>query len=164
VNIGAATIAPATRNLQLVPRTRQEVRASIEQMAPEIRKEVSTTWLELLENSAEIDPWIHGFTLVHKNSGAAVGLCAFKGPPDAAGMVEIAYAIVPEHQGKGYATEAAAALVGYAFGSDQVQVVRAHTLPLVNASTRVLAKCGFQKLGEAIDPDDGLVWRWERLA
>jgi RimJ/RimL family protein N-acetyltransferase len=150
-----------TKNLELAPRTRTEVRASIDQMAPEIRKEVSATWLELLENSAEIDPWIHGFTLIHKSSGAAVGMCAFKGPPDAAGMVEIAYAVVPEHQGKGYATEAAAALVRYAFCSDHVRVVRAHTLPVPNASGRVLTKCGFQKVGEAIDPDDGLVWRWE---
>jgi [ribosomal protein S5]-alanine N-acetyltransferase len=150
-----------TKNLELVPRTREEVRASIDQMAPETRKEVSATWLELVENSGEIDPWIHGFTLIHKDSGAAVGMCAFKGPPDAAGMVEIAYAVVPEHQGKGYATEAAAALVRYAFGSDHVRVVRAHTLPVPNASGRVLTKCGFQKIGEAIDPDDGLVWRWE---
>jgi len=150
-----------TKNLQLVPRTREEVRAFIEHMPPEIRKEVSATWLEMLENSGEIDPWIHGFTLIHKNSGTSVGSCGFKGPPDAAGMVEIAYAIDPEYQGKGYATEAAAALVGYAFASDLVHVVRAHTLPVVNASTRVLTKCSFQKIGEAIDPDDGLVWRWE---
>jgi RimJ/RimL family protein N-acetyltransferase len=150
-----------TKNLELAPRTRDEVRASIDQMTPETRKNVSATWLELLDNSGEVDPWIHGFTLIHRNSGAAVGMCAFKGPPDAAGMVEIAYAVVPEHQGKGYATEAAAALVRYAFGSDHVRVVRAHTLPVPNASGRVLTKCGFQKIGEAIDPDDGLVWRWE---
>jgi ribosomal-protein-alanine N-acetyltransferase len=150
-----------TKNLELVPRTRDEVRAFIDHMPPEIRKEVSPTWLAMLESSGEIDPWIHGFTLVHKNSGTAVGSCGFKGPPDEPGMVEIAYAIDPEHQGKGYATEAAAALVSYALGSDQVHLVRAHTLPVHNASTRVLTKCGFQRVGEAIDPDDGLVWRWE---
>jgi [ribosomal protein S5]-alanine N-acetyltransferase len=153
-----------TQHLRLVPRTRDEVRADIEHMPPEMRKEVSAAWLAQLEASAEIDPWIHGFTLIHENSGTAVGSCGFKGPPDAHGMVEIAYGIAPEHQGKGYATEAAAALVSYAFGSDAVRVVRAHTLPLPNASTRVLTKCGFQKIGEVIDADDGLVWRWERLA
>ena len=150
-----------TKHLQLVPRTRDEVRSFIDHMPPEMRKEVSPTWLAMLEASAEIDPWIHGFTLVHSNSGTAVGSCGFKGHPDADGMVEISYAIEPEHQGKGYATEAAAALVAYAFGSDAVHFVRAHTLPVPNASTRVLTKCGFQRIGEAIDPDDGLVWRWE---
>ena len=153
-----------TPHLQLVPRSRDEVRADIEHMPPEMRKEVSPTWLAMLEQSAEIDPWIHGFTLIHQNSGTPVGSCGFKGPPDAAGMVEIAYAVHPEHQGKGYATEAAAALTSYALSSDQVRVVRAHTLPVNNASTRVLTKCGFQKIGEAIDPDDGLVWRWEHRA
>jgi [ribosomal protein S5]-alanine N-acetyltransferase len=130
-------------------------------MPPEMRKELSAAWLSMLEASSEIDPWVHGFTLIHESSGTAVGSCGFKGPPDAEGMVEIAYAIAPEHQGKGYATEAAAALVTYAFGSDAVRLVRAHTLPMPNASTRVLTKCGFQKVGEVIDPDDGLVWRWE---
>jgi len=31
-----------------------------------------------------------------------------------------------------------------------------------NASQRVLAKCGFQYVGEITDPEDGLVWRFER--
>jgi RimJ/RimL family protein N-acetyltransferase len=78
------------------------------------------------------------------------------------GAVEIAYGIVPGYQGRGYATEAAAALVTFAFGSGCVRLVRAHTLPTPNASTRVLMKCGFERAGEVMDPDDGVVWRWER--
>ena len=64
----------------------------------------------------------------------------------------------------GYATEAAQSLTEYAFSSGKVRVVRAHTLPEPNASTRVLTKCGFRRIGEVIDPEDGLVWRWERDA
>ena len=78
------------------------------------------------------------------------------------GVVEIAYGIDPDHQGRGYATEAAAALVEFALATDTVRLVRAHTLPESNASTRVLTKCGFEHIGEHIDPEDGLVWRWER--
>ena len=63
-------------------------------------------------------------------------------------MVEIAYGIVPVFQGHGYATEAAQAAVAFAFGSGQVRHVRAHTFPTLNASTRVLAKCGFTRSGE----------------
>ena len=77
-------------------------------------------------------------------------------------MVEIAYGIVPGFQGRGYATQAALALVGFAFRTGRVRLVRAHTLPVPNASTRVLAKCGFKRTGEVVDPEDGLVWRWER--
>jgi len=151
-----------TKNLRLVPQTREDVRAYIAQMPPHEKAEVSPLWLALLENSSFCDPWIHGFALVHQSSGAVVGRCGFKGPPAADRVVEIAYGVLPEHQGKGYATEAAAALVSYALSHEQVRTVRAHTLPEPNASTRVLAKCGFQRVGEVIDPEDGLVWRWER--
>jgi RimJ/RimL family protein N-acetyltransferase len=76
--------------------------------------------------------------------------------------VEISYGIDPDHRGKGYATEAAEALVSYALGDPRVRVVRAHTSPEANASTRVLTKCGLRHLGEVTDPEDGLVWRWEK--
>jgi len=69
---------------------------------------------------------------------------------------------VPDYQGKGYATEAAQALVDYGFSDSRVRVVIAHTLPESNASGRVLTKCGFKHIGEVIDPEDGLVWRWEK--
>jgi len=72
------------------------------------------------------------------------------------------YGVTPDQQGKGYATEAAEALVSYAFGRDQVRLVRAHTFAAANVSARVLTKCGFKAVGEVIDPEDGLVWRWER--
>ena len=150
-----------TKNLRLVPQTREDVRTQIEQMQPHEKAELSAAWLALLDGSTSADPWIHGFMLVHRISGGVIGRCGFKGPPEADGVVEIAYGVAPEHQGKGYATEAAAALVSYAFSNGQVRVVRAHTLPESNASTRVLTKCGFRRIGEVIEPDDGLVWRWE---
>lgn len=150
------------KTLNLVQQTREGIRAYIEQLPPEGKAEVSPVWLALLDNSSATDPWIHGFTMVHRDNGSVIGQCGFKGPPDAEGMVEIAYGVAPEHQGQGYATEAAAALVDFAFSHQQVRVVRAHTLPEPNASTRVLTKCGFRKIGDVMDPEDGLVWRWEK--
>jgi RimJ/RimL family protein N-acetyltransferase len=76
-------------------------------------------------------------------------------------MVEIAYDVAPDQERNGYATEAARALVAYAFSIAQVALVRAHTLPASNASIRVLSKCGFQFVGEVNDPEDGLVRRFE---
>jgi RimJ/RimL family protein N-acetyltransferase len=151
-----------TKNLRLIPQTREDARAYIDQMQPHERAAVSAAWLALLEGSGPADPWIHGFTMMHPDSGCIVGRCGFKGPPDADGVVEISYGVHPEQEGKGYATEAAGALVAYAFSHAQVRVVRAHTLPESNASTRVLTKCGFRRVGEVIEPEDGLVWRWER--
>jgi hypothetical protein len=40
--------------------------------------------------------------------------------------------------------------------------VCAHTLPDGIASQRALLKAGFQRTGEVVDPEDGLVWRFER--
>ena len=149
-----------TKTLILNPLTREETLAMVEAMSPENRAEVSEEWLAALRASASIDPWRHGFSMVHQATGHTVGQCGFKGPP-ADGVVEIAYAVDPEHQSNGYATEAAEALTKFAFAQN-VAIVRAHTLPAANASTRVLTKCGFRHLGEVIDPEDGLVWRWEK--
>lgn len=151
-----------TPRLRLILRTRDETRAEIAQMQPDEKAAVSPAWLAQLEASSAADPWVHGFLLVDRVNGHAVGRCGFKSPPGTDGVVEIAYGIAPEHQRKGYATEAATALTNYAFTYPQVRVVRAHTLPEINASTRVLTKCGFRRVGEVIDPEDGLVWRWEK--
>jgi RimJ/RimL family protein N-acetyltransferase len=123
---------------------------------------VSADWLARLGALTSADPWTLGFSLVHRDSETVIGSVGFKGPPTTDGVVEIAYGVNLEHQGKGYATEAAQALTTYAFSSGQVRLVRAHTLPEPNASTRVLTKCGFRRVGEVIDPEDGLVWRWEK--
>jgi len=124
---------------------------------------VSPQWIAALRKASEPDPWRHGFFVVHRagRRRLVIGSAGFKGPPDADGIVEIAYGIVPAYAGRGYATEAAAALVTYAFDHGARQL-RAHTLPLPNASTHVLLKCGFQNVGSVVDPDDGPVWRWER--
>src|ERR1044072_5590128 len=94
-------------------------------------------------------------------SGLVIGTAGFVGPPDSAGSVEIAYGIVPDYEGRGYATEAAAALVAFARSDTRVRALCAHTLPARNASTRVLEKCGFRLTGEMHHPTDGLIWRWE---
>jgi RimJ/RimL family protein N-acetyltransferase len=124
--------------------------------------DVSPAWLARLRTSSVPDAWVHGFAVVHREDRLVIGSAAFKGPPDEKGEVEIAYGIVPDYEGRGYATEAAAALAAFAFKSEDVKRVRAHTLPTPNASTRVLTKCGFKHTGEIVDPEDGLVWRWER--
>jgi RimJ/RimL family protein N-acetyltransferase len=148
--------------LKLVPKTKQEVLAMIEAMSPAEKAQLSADWLAMLHASTSTDPWTHGFSMVLPNGDTLVGTAGFKGPPTRDGVVEIAYGVSPDQQGKGYATEAAAALTAYAFASGKVRVVRAHTLPESNASGRVLTKCGFRRIGEVIDPEDGLVWRWEK--
>jgi len=128
--------------------------------------EVSPDWLAgLRAATGDEDPWQFGFAIIDRASSSVVGSASLGGPPDAEGMVELSYGVAPGYQGRGYATEVAAALVAHAFGSGRgVRLVRAHTRPEPNASTRVLTKCGFRRIGEVVVPEDGLVWRWEREA
>ena len=153
-----------TRRLELDLASVEETLEQIEAMSPEDKVHLSEQWLQRVREATSPDPWVHGFRMHARQDGRAIGDCGFKGPPDSDGAVEIAYHVYPDHESRGYATEAAAALTSYAFTRPDVKVVRAHTLPESNASTRVLTKCGFEKLGEVIDPDDGLVWRWEKHA
>jgi len=147
--------------LKLILRTQEEISAAIETMDDSDRAQLSADWLARLHASTSPDPWVHGFAIVHLDTGATVGQCGFKGPPDTDGVVEIAYGVSSDQESKGYATEAARALVAFAFSFEQINLVRAHTLPASNASKRVLVKCGFQYVGEITDPEDGLVWRFE---
>jgi ribosomal-protein-alanine N-acetyltransferase len=150
-----------TETLDLVPKTAEEVQASLEAMDEDQKAQLSADWLARFRAATSADPWVHGFSAVLRHGGEVIGTGGFKGPP-ADGTVEIAYGVVADQQSKGYGTEIAAALVAYAFTFSEVDLVRAHTLPDSIASQRILLKCGFERICGLIDPEDGLVWRFER--
>ena len=103
------------------------------------------------------DRW--GSYVVHLD-GRPIGIGAFKAAPDAAGEVEIAYMTFPAFEGQGHATGTIAALVDIAEAAGARPI--AHTLPEENASNRALRRNGFAFAGEVEDPEDGLIWRWEK--
>lgn len=152
-----------TDRLTIALRAPEEVRADIEALDEATRQLMSSGWLRQIAAATSSDPWLHGFRLTERSTGVLVGTAGFKAPPDGDGMVEIAYRIEPGHESRGYATEAAKALIDFAFASSEVKRVRAHTLPEPNASTRVLTKCGLAFIGPVNDPEDGLIWRWEKI-
>jgi RimJ/RimL family protein N-acetyltransferase len=161
LQVSTVVVIPSAR-LDLVLRTPAEIIAFVEAMPPADRAEVSPDWLARVRATPAGDPWALGFAVVERAGGALVGSCGFKGPPDPDGVVELAYGMDAAHRGRGYATEAAGALTEFAFADGRVRQVRAHTKPDNAASARVLTKCKFTRVGEVIDPDDGLVCRWER--
>jgi len=81
----------------------------------------------------------------------AIGAGGYTGLP-AGGACEIGYSVMPEHQGRGYASEAVRALVARALASDGVVDVIAHTMPDLTPSIRVLEKCGFVFGGPGNEP------------
>lgn len=149
-----------TEHLELVANTRESLLAMVDSMGESDRAEVSPEWLGNVRNAEGLNVWTFGFEVYLTGGEQRVGASLFKGPP-VDGRVEIAYGIDEEFRGRGFATEAAKALVEFAKQSGEVAVVRAHTRPEASASTRVLTKSGFEKVGEVEDPEDGPVWRWE---
>lgn len=124
---------------------------------PEAARPLLEQTLDLLNRDPRSAPW--GSYLAHDGE-EAVGLCAFKAAPNEAGEVELAYMTFPAFERRGHATAMAAKLAAIAFDAGAPTVI-AHTLPEENASTRALRRNGFRHAGETIDPEDGLVWRWE---
>ena len=120
--------------------------------------EILTQTFDLLTRDPRPDPW--GCYLARLD-GQAIGTCAFKSAPSA-GEVELAYMTFPAFEGRGHATRMAAALARIADAGGAMPI--AHTLPEENASNRALGRNGFTLAGEVDDPEDGLVWRWERRA
>jgi ribosomal-protein-alanine N-acetyltransferase len=75
---------------------------------------------------------------------ARVGDLGFRGPPDDEGTVEIGYRVQDEHRRRGYATEAATALVRWALSQDGVARVVATCERTNAASIGVLERIGMR--------------------
>lgn len=130
---------------------------------PDVLRTVGQQTMAMLQRTGATSPWT-GYLAVDRAQQIIVGTCSFTAPPDPEGVVEIAYFTFPPFEGRGYATSMAARLVKLAEGTTGIRRVRAHTLPEGNASTRILEKLGFERVGAAVDPEAGHVWRWERNA
>jgi RimJ/RimL family protein N-acetyltransferase len=90
---------------------------------------------------------------------ALVGAGGYFGPPDAEGIVEIGYSVLPEWQRRGYASEIVRMLLEHAFTFASVERVIAHTTEENTASISVLLRSGFQAAGR--EEDSGSL-RFER--
>lgn len=117
-------------------------------------------WLDLMQPSPAAAAWFAPRLFWVGAVGAIVGTGSFKTAPDDPLGVEIGYGIAARHRGQGYATEALRLMVAEAFVRSDTPHVFATVNPANLASQRVLAKAGFVREGEALDPEDGLVWRF----
>ena len=109
---------------------------------------------------AGADPKWATYLIVHDADAALIGIGGFKGAP-VDGMVEIGYAIAPVYRKQGHVDQCRCAPSWRSRALDGLRTVVADTLPEHNASTKVLTRCGFDHVGEVVDPDEGPVWRWE---
>ena len=84
-----------------------------------------------------------------------VGHCGFHGPPEVIGRVEIGYTVFTAFRGRGFAKEAARALVEWAFGQGEREVF-ASVSPENAPSLAVVGALGFTQVGTQEDEVDGL--------
>lgn len=94
-------------------------------------------------------------------AGEVVGHAGFHGRPDARGMVEIGYRVIPAYRRNGYARAAVEALLAYA-REHGATVARASISPENERSLRIAAAYGFVHVGEQIDEIDGRELVFER--
>ena len=110
-----------------------------------------------------VNPWLVRLAVLRETSGI-VGLINFHAPPDADGMVEIGYRVLPEHRRHGYAREMAQTMWTYAAGHPAVRVLRATFTPDNDGSRAIIESAGFVQVGEQIDDEDGLELVYEMSA
>ena len=109
---------------------------------------------------SQIPPWC---SYAARIEGQVIGYGGFKGEPDESRNVEIGYLTFSPQRGCEVASAICAALVEIAFANGASAVI-AHTQPNEGASTGVLRRQRFEFISERNDEEDGLVWRWVRLA
>jgi ribosomal-protein-alanine N-acetyltransferase len=158
-----------TARLRLVPVTVELARAELAdrpRFAAALNATVPAEWptemlagalpffLQRLEAAPKQAGWWTWYGLLDGEGAAAPVLVAsagFLGPPRE-GAVELGYSVLPAFQGRGYATEMARALVGWAFAQAGVRRIVADVLPDNTPSVRLLRTLGFTEVGAGAEP------------
>ncbi len=115
----------------------------------------------LREHPGELEWW--NWLVVRRDTRQAVGSVAFAGAPDAAGAVLLGYAMYPEREGSGYATEATQAMVEWAFSQPGVEIVRVLAPVWNTPAVHVAEKVGLRPVGSYEDDEVGEVLIYEMV-
>jgi [ribosomal protein S5]-alanine N-acetyltransferase len=121
---------------------------------PEVRE-------RLRQSAGEEDWW--NWLVIRRDNREAVGSVAFAGAPDATGAVLIGYAMYPQREGSGYATEATRAMVEWAFTQPGVHMVRALAPVWNTPAVHVAEKIGMRPVGSYEDDEVGEVLVYETV-
>lgn len=162
-----------TERLRLVPATLELADADLHnrmEFSHQLRASVPDSWppplndedsmrytIEFLRRDPGASGWAAWYWVAKTSRPFLIGQGGFKGRP-ADGCAEIGYSLLPAFQKKGYASEAVAALIEWAFGHGEVERVAAETQPELAPSIRLLERAGFARGGT---PSEKGVLRFE---
>lgn len=140
------TVKLTTERMCIRLSTDAEMQELITNTEDEGLKLAYTEMLTMAREHPESRPW-YGAWFIEDIGGERVGELCFKGlSPD--GITEIGYGILPEFQGKGYATETVKTVTQWALSQPGVTCITAETEANNAASQKVLVKAGFTATGE----------------
>ena len=88
----------------------------------------------------------HGLVVCLRQSGEVIGEVGMFVGPEAEATGDVGYMLRPETQGRGYATEAAAAMIGHGFDHWQLRRVTAGCDARNDASQRVIERLGMRRM------------------
>ncbi|MDP9264555.1 MAG: GNAT family N-acetyltransferase [Chloroflexota bacterium] len=109
-----------------------------------------------LQEHPDRSPWLLRAVALRAPPRPMVGYANFHGPPGvndvaAPAAAEIGYTVFPEHRGRGYATEAALAMMEWARLEHGVRHFVSGIAPDNAPSLRVIEKLGFAPTGHVVE-------------
>lgn len=110
--------------------------------------------LQRMQASPDRREWMARL-MVARAQEEVIGHCGFHGPPEVIGRAEIGYTVFRPFRGKGFAKEAARALVEWALTNGETKVY-ASVSPDNAPSLAVVRSLGFKQVGTQVDEVDGL--------
>ena len=109
--------------------------------------------LRQAEQDARVLDWIAQVVALEER---AIGHAGFHGPPDEAGMVEVAYSVDESYRRKGYGKSMLRHLLERAALEPAVKTVRASIQPTNLISLALIKAFPFRQVGQQWDDIDGL--------
>lgn len=96
------------------------------------------------------------WVIILKAETRIIGTISFLGKPEGRGQIEIGYQTVASYRHRGYMSEAIGLLLRWIFVNETIKSVEAITAQNNTASTSVLKKNGFKRIGKK---EDELHWQ-----
>lgn len=103
------------------------------------------------------------FAVTLKENGQLIGNCGIRKDSYEDTQADIGYEFAPEYWGKGYATEAARAVIRYGFSEMRVHRIWSWCVPDNVGSANVLRKVGMRQEGHLRETDYYKGRWWDRL-
>jgi [ribosomal protein S5]-alanine N-acetyltransferase len=173
----------STERLELILLSPQAMEALVEGRRTDVERELDATipadWpdqhdagflryrMRQLKRAPGTEPWLVRAVIRLEPARTMIGHAGFHGQPGVNGKqdpaaVELGYTIFEPHRGRGYATEAAQALMDWAAKEKDIRRFIASVAPTNEPSLAIVKKLGFVQTGEQWDEEDGLELVFER--